>query len=729
MASSGTIYGSFSGISSSNVRPYIYWEVQSQSITGNYSVVHVEVWYERVNTAYYGYNLTGNATCNVTVDGTKNSANITFDLRGDTIKEKVRDYTQNVYHNNDGTKACYIGSDGDTKISWGTHNFGATVTLPTIPREAYLTNNVDFTIENDIPLSIHNDGNLYVQAQLYVNGTLIKTQNLGKVTSATFTTNATEESNIYAQCPNSTSVGGYMRIKTYSDSGYTSQVGSNRDKNLTAYVNTTTNKPTFTNYSVANVDKTITVTDKYGNNLGSSSTSTLLGTDSRVIKGYSKVRATIAVADKMIAKNHATGNKYRFTAGLYQVEANYSDDSDVALDLDNVTTGDYTVTAYDSRLLATGVNKSLDITDYSDVVIYSVTPKRDNMVDSKTKLSVSGKYFKGYFGGGTSGVENTLTLEYRYKPTTDSWGTQTWNAITATVNSDGTFSFNDYVDGDLGVNGFDSNKSFSIEVRAYDKLSATIKEATLNVGQPVLDITQKGIAVGGRFSSTLQGSSNSPLQAKGGIDILPNGTGGNTHFNYGANDDAYITYGNYGNIRHHDSSGYHTVIEFKNDNKAYFANRAKQLGYEIVDVSTYLGKGSKIYLSADQGIGYNSIQRINYNSTNWNYGGMADTGNHRLVAQHSGMHLAIGNVGLKGLKAGNKIYFELRKNGGAFGSGGIWAHADTDYWEHPPVAGSIWLNAGDYVEGFCAVYGSGGSPTFKSSSVHTTLELIPLSFS
>ena len=233
---------------------------------------------------------------------------------------------------------------------------------------------------------------------------------------------------MYGAMPNNTSRACILRAYTYSDSGYSTQVGSYNDKAGTIYVNQTTNKPTFTTYTVGNLDKNIANTDKYSNVLVTSSTSTLLGADTKMINGYSKLRAVITSANKMVALNSATGIKYRFTVGSAYNEQNYSASSTVNLDVDNATTNSVSVTAYDSRSLTTTVADSSSITyvaDYVPVSLWGMTLTRDNGVDDGVKLAISGSYWKEYFGGGTSGVQNTITAHYRYKETAESWGSQT----------------------------------------------------------------------------------------------------------------------------------------------------------------------------------------------------------------------------------------------------------------------------------------------------------------
>lgn len=493
---------------------YIIWEETDVNVANNTSVVTAYVYVQKVGS----YNVqSANNNHYLYIDGTGFNANNYVDMNPETTPRLLVSGSKTITHNADGSKSITISASGDIcKISGATYSpqsgsGSATVSLTTIPRRATLSGNADLTIGNNKAYSLTNNGALYVRMEYWILGNggwyRVKNQNNGTGTSGTFTMSADDNNAMYSRMPNVTSASAIMRAYTYSDASYTTQVGDYHDVNGTVSINTTTNKPTFTDYAVANVDKSVEVVDKYSNSLVTSSTSTLLGSDSKMIKGYSKLRATISTANKMVALNYATNVKYRFVAGAKQTEANYSADSTVTIDIDNATTKDVSVLAIDSRSLSTSVAKSLDyLADYTPISIWGLTLVRDNGVDDGTKLQISGKLWKEYFGGGTSGVLNTVTAHYRYKETTESWSAQTWNAITLTDDGSGNLSYDDYVNGDLGASGFDPEKSYNVEVRVFDKLSQMIVESTLSVGVPVMHMVRQGISLGARYDSAEGGN-------------------------------------------------------------------------------------------------------------------------------------------------------------------------------------------------------------------------------
>ena len=502
-----TIQGSCS-LNPTRYSYYAEWSESNINVANNTSDVTVNVYIQKISS----YNSEGSNNSNTLyIDGTPyTTSGLYIDMNPETTPRLVASGTKTVTHNADGSKSISISCSGSLPYGNGygpqSGSLSATVTLTTIPRRATLSGNADLTIGNNKTYNLTNNGGLYVRMEYWILGNggwyRVKNQNNGTGTSGTFTMSADDNNAMYSRMPNVTSASAIMRAYTYSDSGYITQVGDYHDVNGTVSINQTTNKPTFTDYAVANVDKSVEVVDKYSNSLVTSSTSTLLGSDTKMIKGYSKIQATISTANKMVALNYATNIKYRFIAGAKQTEANYSADSTVTIDIDNATTKDVSVLAIDSRSLSTSVAKSLSyLADYTPISIWGLTLVRDNGVDDGTKLQISGKLWKEYFGGGTSGVLNTVTAHYRYKETTDSWDSQTWTAITLTDDGSGNLSYDDYVNGDLGASGFDPEKSYNVEVRVFDKLSQMIVEETLSVGTPVMHMTKNGISLGARYDS------------------------------------------------------------------------------------------------------------------------------------------------------------------------------------------------------------------------------------
>lgn len=379
-------------------------------------------------------------------------------------------------------------------------------------REAYITNTPNFVVGQNLTFSIQNPRNYWLRLEVHVwDGVdylpTIAILNIGQVSNYTTAFTQAQINTIYTKMKKITTTHTVFRIYSYADAGYTSLIGTYRDKTLATSINTSINTPTFANYDLVSENKTITVKDSYNNTLATNQTNTLTGSNQKVISGVSQIKASITSANKMVAKNFADPTRYRLVNGAKLVEASYKASETVNLLLDNITSKDAVVSAYDSRGLATAVIKSFtNIANYTPPTAWSLEFKRDNNVDAKTKLLISGKFWKEYFGGGSSGVQNTITAHYRYKETTASWGSQTWNTLAVTSNAEGDISFNNYVNGDLGVNGFNKDKSYSVEVRLYDKISALIVSGVLNKGTPLLDWTIDGVAIKDKYNPSEGGS-------------------------------------------------------------------------------------------------------------------------------------------------------------------------------------------------------------------------------
>jgi len=269
---------------------------------------------------------------------------------------------------------------------------------------ATTSSNANLTIGNNKSVSLSNPGGYYVRMEYWINGDSgwyrVKNQNNGTGTSGTFTMSSTDNNNMYSRMVNSTSKSARIRIYTYTSSSYDHQIGDYHEVSGTVSVNQSINTPTFTDWSVANVGQDIVVKDKYDNTLITSNTSTLLGADTKVLKDYSKVRATITEGNKAVALNYATMQFYRFTAGSKFAQEDWETSGTVTLDLDKVDTGSYSVRATDSRNLNTTVNESLTLISPTSVNIWGLRFTRADMVGSVVTMSFIGKMWKGYFGGG-----------------------------------------------------------------------------------------------------------------------------------------------------------------------------------------------------------------------------------------------------------------------------------------------------------------------------------------
>lgn len=140
MAASGTIWGSFSGISDTKVRPYMTYEEYDLDASLNKSKVSVKLYFTLVNTAYYGFGTA--SSLSTTVSSTVvNHSNHAFGLSSSSgvTTELIASSTWTITHNSNGSFSATLSSAGSTNIPWGSFNFSGTMTLTTLTRATAVT--------------------------------------------------------------------------------------------------------------------------------------------------------------------------------------------------------------------------------------------------------------------------------------------------------------------------------------------------------------------------------------------------------------------------------------------------------------------------------------------------------------------------------------------------------------------------------------------------------------
>lgn len=205
----------------------------------------------------------------------------------------------------------------------------------------------------------------------------------------------------------------------------------------------------------------------------------ITGNDQVFVKGYSELWAQIGVGEGAEAQNGATMLSYAFRVdSLSQIVPYSTGDIDVNLgDITSAGKKRLTVTAYDSRSLATTVFEDITVYDYEKPVI-NADIKRLNNFEAETTLKISGTYHLLTIDGED---KNYITkVEYRYRETGGTWSDLL--PLTTTLMS-GTFTCNDV------VLSLDNSKSFEIEIQATDRLDTTTLTTTVDIGQAIFFIS------------------------------------------------------------------------------------------------------------------------------------------------------------------------------------------------------------------------------------------------
>lgn len=238
---------------------------------------------------------------------------------------------------------------------------------------------------------------------LNINGeyTAVKTINLGKKAAsqqtATVTLSASELSTIYNKLPNSKSGKLRFTLRTYSDSGYTSQVGDAGYKEITLTIpNDTTTQPTMTMTLAPVTDFT-------------TSSAIYVKSKSKVkatfASGAGKYGATIAsykltVAGKEYASPYTS--EYIASAGSVTVKGTITDSRGFSRTYtQNITVLDYIAPTFDSLACNTSY--------FNGTLTYKYTPPNDTFY-SRCKVAIGGTQFKTITHDRASGQQTATVV-------------------------------------------------------------------------------------------------------------------------------------------------------------------------------------------------------------------------------------------------------------------------------------------------------------------------------
>lgn len=240
-----------------------------------------------------------------------------------------------------------------------------------------------------------------------------------------------------------------------------------------------------------------------------SKTISLTGSNQILVNGYSNVKGIVSVANKATAINSATMSNYKLLIGNKSNTVNYSSSSDVSLNINNVNSGKIQMYAIDSRGNSTELTKNATIKNYSDIKIISLAALRENNVGTVVSLEFKANYWNQNFGS----VENDIVqCYYKYKLTSDSNYTTGTTTLTYSKEN-GVITGKINIQGDLGVDGFNSANNYNIQLVITDKLSTATSTVTLGAGNPAIAIYKNKVAIGKKYDK----SDNARLQVDGDV--------------------------------------------------------------------------------------------------------------------------------------------------------------------------------------------------------------------
>lgn len=238
MATSGTIRSDFQ----TGYAIQLVWSVTSQNIQNNTSTVRVRT--QLVSTGS-SYTINSSATKNgsVSINGSTYKYTFSASLSGNQTKT-IDDRTVTVVHNSNGTKTCSFGFSVGINVTLsgtyrGTISKSGTGTFNTIPRATDL-NSVSASnsyINSTITYKYTPKSNsFYNRLVVEVGGTVLKNINLGTDSAseqtATLTLSSSELNTIYNKYPKAVTAILTFYVVTYSNSGYSTKVGTSTKKTL-----------------------------------------------------------------------------------------------------------------------------------------------------------------------------------------------------------------------------------------------------------------------------------------------------------------------------------------------------------------------------------------------------------------------------------------------------------------------------------------------------------------
>lgn len=316
------------------------------------------------------------------------------------------------------------------------------------------------------------DASYYHKITFKNGSTEIFSANLGRLTAGTadrtFSLTAAQRTSLLAAFPSATSLSATVVITTYSDSGYSTQIGSASSKTVSVTTSAAISAPTFTEFTYADT-KTAVVN--------------VTGDDQVLVKTLSSLRVICTAGT---AKNGATIKSY--SASI----ANASKTSTTTtISVGAITKyGDLTltVTCTDSRSYATTLTATVKVLNYANPKLNRFTLRRKDEIEGLIQLSFGGSR-SAIKADGSTDTNGLAYVRYRYKKTTEDTYSS-YVSILADVTTSGTsFSF-----ASLELLELDAESSYDFHLQIRDKFGSTTSldvESVIPQGTPVVSLRKR----------------------------------------------------------------------------------------------------------------------------------------------------------------------------------------------------------------------------------------------
>lgn len=363
-----------------------------------------------------------------------------------------------ISHNTDGSKSVSIQLTGN---QFNNFNFftlsgdygsgwyiGASknIELTTIPRASTI-GATDTNIESNSSIVVTKKASSYTHSIKYKFGSLsgYVTSSGGVSTSEVKFSNSSVSfkvpTSFYAQIPNAKTGKCKLTCTTYSGS---TKIGDAQTTEFTVTAAESLCKPQVSGVLIDSSSQTVNLT----------------GNEYVLVKYFSDAACTISAE----AKNSATIVKKKI--GGVEVSGN-------SRTIFDVETDSVTFQATDSRGYSTGLIVRRTMVNYVRLTVNAQLTRKDP-TSGNALLQVKGNYFNDSFGQ----VDNTLEMWYRLAKSGESYGG--WVQVSPTVNGN-TYTLS------VDLSGLDYLSSYSLQVRAEDKLISKTITVTVSQGIPVVD--------------------------------------------------------------------------------------------------------------------------------------------------------------------------------------------------------------------------------------------------
>lgn len=449
----GTIKGSFSGTSASNVYPQIEWS-SSSSIANNTSSVTAVLYFVRASSYWKSYNLSGHSVA-ISINGNSSSANRKFDLRS-TSKYEVWRRTVTVAHGSDGKKSITIkASSGSTGISLGSYSVSGTANLDTIPRATQPSVASSSAMGTNVTLNLPRASSSFTHTVKYSNAGHDKTWT-GVGASLTYNFPVDE----WAQkIQKSTSNGGIWTVTTYNGSQSLGTKSVSMRLTIPDSV-----VPTTSNFTIAD---------------GNAKAQAVLGDGTNFVQRVSVLNVSISAAG--VSGSWITTSETVIGGKTYTSTANSG--RSVSINLNELSglvgTQAVKVRTKDSRgRWSSYVTQSFNIWAYTLPTINAVIERVNNT--TQIKFTKSAKVSSIVIGNVEKNTYTTKT-EYRLSNAT------TWTTAKTETNAFATVT----------IDGFAIDKSYDIRLTLTDKFTSTSTTTTISTSKVLLDFYRDvGVGVG-----------------------------------------------------------------------------------------------------------------------------------------------------------------------------------------------------------------------------------------